>query len=37
MKTGCLMTGDGSDDDMIKPQAIQFLIFLYFSSLHITA
>ena len=23
MKTGCLITADGSDDDMIKPQGLQ--------------
>ena len=23
MKTGCLMTADGSDDDMIKPQGLE--------------
>ena len=35
MNTGCLMTADGSDDDMIKPQGL--LIFLLFLLLHITA
>ena len=23
MKTGCLMTADGSDDDMIRPQGLE--------------
>ena len=27
MKTGCLMTADGSDDDMIKPQGLQLYSF----------
>ena len=38
IKTGCLMTADGSDDDMITPQGLEpykYLIFFlfHFSSL----
>ena len=34
MKTGCLMTADGLDDDMIKPQGLELYSFnFYFSFL----
>ena len=37
MKTGCLMTADGSDDDMIKPQGLEpysfYFIFVFYFSL----
>ena len=36
MKTGCLMTADGSDDDMIKPQGLRALVFNIFVFLFIT-
>lgn len=38
IKTGCLMTADGSDDDMITPQGLEpykYLIFFFISFLFI--
>ena len=35
MKTGCLMTADGSDDDMIKPQGLEPYSFYIFVLLFI--
>ena len=37
IKTGCLMTADGSDDDMITPQGLEpykYFNFFYFISPH---